>query len=64
MLVPPLLAVAGLAGATRASSSTSIPPPTWSLSAWGGTRMGRDYGIDDRPAVLRDVADRVQAAGT
>jgi CubicO group peptidase (beta-lactamase class C family) len=26
-------------------------------------RMGRDYGIDDWPAVLRDVADRVQAAG-
>ncbi|HEX8496895.1 MAG TPA: serine hydrolase [Actinomycetales bacterium] len=27
-------------------------------------RMGRDYGIDDWPAVLRDVADRVQAAGS
>ena len=26
-------------------------------------RMGRDSGIDDWPAVLRDVADRVQAAG-
>ncbi len=26
-------------------------------------RMGRDHGIDDWPAVLRDVADRVQAAG-
>jgi CubicO group peptidase (beta-lactamase class C family) len=25
-------------------------------------RMGREYGIDDWPAVLRDVADRVQAA--
>ena len=30
----------------------------------GRRRMGREYGIDDWPAVLRDVADRVQAAGS
>jgi hypothetical protein len=27
-------------------------------------RMGREYGIDDWPAVLRDVADQVRAAGS